>query len=258
MWKTTMAVACLSGAMFAQNTIQGCANQQNGNLRVVPNATYCRNPEIPVSWNVQGPQGVPGLPGVPGAPGTPGPKGDKGDTGATGPKGDHGEMGLTGPMGNPGIQGPAGPAGDSGAGVGYFSPIGVIQMWANDIPNWEQLPFVKLKLPDGAYVFLISFEATNDNGISVFGAGSVEVLCALDDVTDPLHPQRIRAFDLALSNNASGEFHRSVTFHDVQTLAHGGTTTVGVSCTAGNTSPSDVFATRGVFSAIQLGSLTQQ
>ena len=123
MWKTLVVVACLSGAMMAQNTIQGCANQQNGNLRVVPNASYCRNPEYPVSWNVvgpqgaqgpqgiQGPQGVPGPQGLPGAPGTqgpPGPKGDTGDTGARGP------AGLPGPKGDTGATGPEGPAGPGG------------------------------------------------------------------------------------------------------------------------------------------------
>ncbi len=134
MWKTLVVVGCLSGAMFAQNTIHGCANQQNGDLRVVPNASYCRVPEVPVSWNivgpqgpqgpqgVQGPQGIPGLPGpqgLPGAPGAQGPAGPKGDTGDAGARG---PAGLPGPKGDTGATGPEGPAGPGGVrGIQEFA-----------------------------------------------------------------------------------------------------------------------------------------
>lgn len=102
MWKAIVVIGCLSGAMMAQNTIQGCANQQNGNLRVVPNASYCRNPEYPVSWNVAGTQGPAGPAGPKGDPGPPGP------AGVAGPKGD---------SGSPGPQGPTGPQGPPGFAV---------------------------------------------------------------------------------------------------------------------------------------------
>jgi hypothetical protein len=135
-------------------------------------------------------------------------------------------------------------------------------MWANDIPNWEALPFAKLTIPDGAYVILVTFRANNVSHASPLGAGGVGVQCAFDDVTNGL-PQRLGAtfndgFEFALSNNSSGEVVRAVTFHDVETFARGADTTVGFSCTAGANSPSGVNASEIVFSAIRLGSLTTQ
>jgi len=132
------------------------------------------------------------------------------------------------------------------------------EIWANDIPIWEQLPLAKLTVPDGAYTLLVSVEVSNILNPTVLGAGSVDILCALDDITNPALPKRLSASDFALSNNSSGETTRSVTFHDVETFAHGATTTLGFSCTGGAKSPSGIFAEQIVFSAIQLESLTEQ
>ena len=50
-------------------TIQGCfvdhanAKESQGQLRIVSDPSKCRNNEIPISWNQDGPQGPPGPPG---------------------------------------------------------------------------------------------------------------------------------------------------------------------------------------------------
>jgi hypothetical protein len=73
------------------NTIYGCYNRTDGTLRRVNGAADCRNYEIPISWNSQGPQGVRGDPGAQGLQGL---KGDTGATGAQGPQGGKGDTGI--------------------------------------------------------------------------------------------------------------------------------------------------------------------
>ena len=211
---------------MAQNTIQGCANQQNGNLRVVPNASYCRNPEYPVSWNVvgpqgaqgpqgiQGPQGVPGLPGLPGAQGAAGTKGDKGDPGAIGPqgpkgvKGDQGEIGLTGAIGNPGPPGPPGPPGTS---IGYTTTVGPQAL----SPGY----FLSLDLPAADYAAFVTLDLTEDDiGASLF-ALNVEVDCYLIDRSND---NVLGTFVTSLTDPNHGEWHRTVTFQYAATLSDAG------------------------------------
>jgi hypothetical protein len=168
-----------------------------------------------------------------------------------------GLVGETGIQGPPGSQGPAGPPGPAGAGVGYSTSTNLIEIWANDIPNWEQVPLLKLTVPGSApstpYVFLVTFEALNFNS-NPFGVAGVEVFCALDDLTNPASPQRLGEYDFALSANSSGEWHRTVSFHAVAGFT-AATNVVGYSCRAGDHSPSLVNMRLPVLSAIQLGAL---
>ena len=76
-------IVALGGVAFAaipdsNGTIHGCYQKNSGNLRVVESASDCRNSELAITWNQQGPQGATG------ATGPQGPKGDKGDPGNEG------------------------------------------------------------------------------------------------------------------------------------------------------------------------------
>src|SRR3954452_17965638 len=64
--------------------IQGCYGKSNGQLRVVDDASDCKNNEVALGWNQRGPAG---------------PKGDAGSAGPTGPAG---PVGPPGPPGGPG------------------------------------------------------------------------------------------------------------------------------------------------------------
>ena len=97
-----------------------------------------------------GPQGLPGPKGDTGAAGAAGAQGAKGDKGDKGEPGLQGLVGATGIQGPPGSQGPAGPSGPAGAGVGYTTSANLLEMWANDIQNWEQAPLLKLTIPGSA------------------------------------------------------------------------------------------------------------
>ena len=132
------AMVILLGPTLARaqssNTIYGCYDKTNGNLRRVNSAADCAKSETLISWNVQGPQGPQGPQGAKGDTGTQGPQGPKGDTGAqgqTGTKGDKGDLGSTGPQGlqgakgDAGAQGPKGDRGDAGQSVtGFTIPAG--------------------------------------------------------------------------------------------------------------------------------------
>lgn len=68
----------LSNIATADDLILGCKHKQNGKLRIVQNSGECKNTEILISWNKQGPQGEQGPPGeqgLQGSPGIPGPPG---------------------------------------------------------------------------------------------------------------------------------------------------------------------------------------
>src|SRR5262249_46165319 len=105
---------------------------------------------------VQGAQGPPGIQGVPGLPGI---------------------RGLQGPPGVDGAQGPAGLPGPV-----YVTRSQLVSMWGNDILVWPQLPFVKLALPDGAYILTVSFVAADNDDV---GFGNTHIVCAFDDLTKP-------------------------------------------------------------------------
>jgi len=44
--------------------IYGCYHEKNGKLRIVETSEDCKRKEIPVWWNVTGPEGPPGAPGL--------------------------------------------------------------------------------------------------------------------------------------------------------------------------------------------------
>ena len=106
------------GAAYASTTadvIQGCYSNTNGNIRIVDQASQCRNTETSIEWNKQGIQGEVGPQGPQGL------KGDTGDQGPQGLKGDAGATGETGPRGPKGDTGAAGPAGPAGSGANITS-----------------------------------------------------------------------------------------------------------------------------------------
>ncbi len=90
----------------ADGVIHGCYNQSNGNVRIIDSSTdACRNSEVPIHWNQQGPIGPQGPQGPQGLPGPIGP------------------MGIQGPQGSPGPAGPAGPQGPAGPGITGFQRV---------------------------------------------------------------------------------------------------------------------------------------
>ena len=99
------------------NTIYACYQRNSGELRKVNSPADCRNSEIAVAWNIQGPPGPigpAGPTGPRGAAGPVGPVGPQGATGAVGPAGPQGATGAVGPAGPQGTTGPVGPAGPQG------------------------------------------------------------------------------------------------------------------------------------------------
>jgi hypothetical protein len=120
------------------NVIHACIHQGSLYARLVNPRDTCKQNEVAVQWNIQGPQGLAGPQGVQGpqgvaGPGGPqGPPGEKGDLGPPGPqgtagpagpqgaKGDTGATGIQGAKGDkgdPGATGPRGPQGDPGQSV---------------------------------------------------------------------------------------------------------------------------------------------
>lgn len=104
--------------------IRGCYHANGGALRVLTdNAATCRQGELAVQWNQQGPAGPMGPQGDPGPTG---PTGPIGPTGLTGPAGPVGPEGPQGPAGIPGPTGPQGPPGPSGGtAVGSATALNV-------------------------------------------------------------------------------------------------------------------------------------
>ena len=117
---TAWATGAIGSIVAPDGTINGCYQQQNGQLRVVAAGETCRASELPLSWAQKGPAGETGPRGDQGPAGPQGDKGEKGDAGPQGPKGDpgvpgpSGAAGATGPQGLPGPAGPVGPAGVKG------------------------------------------------------------------------------------------------------------------------------------------------
>jgi len=63
------------------NVLNGCYQKINGQLRIVSNPGQCNPSELPVSWNIVGPQGPAGPQGPTGAQGPEGPAGPQGPSG---------------------------------------------------------------------------------------------------------------------------------------------------------------------------------
>lgn len=117
----TIVVA--TGIPGPDGRIQGCYNQQNGNLRVVSSASECRNSEIAISWSQTGPAGASGATGPAGPSGATGPAGPSGGTGPAGPSGATGPTGATGPSGATGPTGPSGVPGTTLASIGQLAGL---------------------------------------------------------------------------------------------------------------------------------------
>jgi hypothetical protein len=74
------AVAALAGGAFAMGAltsseITACKNSANGQIRIVDEASQCREQEKAVTWNTEGPPGPQGPAGAQGPAGPPGPPG---------------------------------------------------------------------------------------------------------------------------------------------------------------------------------------
>jgi hypothetical protein len=113
------ALAVITGAAYAftdGGVIHACVKSE-GQVRIVKDASECKQQETHIQWNIVGP---------PGSKGDPGSKGLQGEVGPVGPQGLQGEIGpagLQGLQGDAGLAGPPGPQGDTGA-VGSQGPAG--------------------------------------------------------------------------------------------------------------------------------------
>jgi hypothetical protein len=120
-----LLLAFAGGAAYAyaeDGVIQACV-KDNGQVRIVNQASDCKAQETHIQWNIIGSQGPKGDKGDTGATGAIGPTGPAGETGPTGPigaigpqglKGDTGAQGAKGDTGATGATGPAGPQGEKG------------------------------------------------------------------------------------------------------------------------------------------------
>jgi hypothetical protein len=126
------ALSIIAGAAYALTdggvVIHACV-KDNGQVRIVNEASECKAQETHIFWNITGPQGQQGQkgdkgdPGAPGAAGAQGPAGSEGDTGPAGPDGAVGPQGQQGADGAPGLQGPMGATGPKGD-IGPAGPVG--------------------------------------------------------------------------------------------------------------------------------------
>lgn len=121
------------------NTLHGCANDTNGNLRLLARPGGCRVHESALDWNITGPRG---------------PKGDKGDQGIQGEKGDKGDQGIQGIQGENGDKGDTGdegPPGTSGLVKIEFSSVTDSQTRKN---AFARCPADKKVVGGGGQVFI--------------------------------------------------------------------------------------------------------
>ncbi|MEW6183649.1 MAG: hypothetical protein AB1500_10845 [Bacillota bacterium] len=135
-WMTAILIAIIvlgtviiaAGATEPGNGIINAAyHKRDGTLRLIfDEGVGIKKDEVPISWNVtgpqgekgdtgeQGPQGIQGETGPAGPAGPEGPPGPQGEIGPMGPQGEQGPQGETGPMGPRGPQGEKGDKGDTG------------------------------------------------------------------------------------------------------------------------------------------------
>lgn len=123
---SAMGVASMSTSEVV--VIHGCYGSNSGALRVIdPLSDSCRNGEVAIQWNREGPQGPAGPAGPEGPVGPEGPAGPEGQPGTEGPigpEGPQGQTGATGPAGQAGPEGAVGAAGPAGP-AGPMGPQGV-------------------------------------------------------------------------------------------------------------------------------------
>ncbi len=114
----------------ANGVVHTCYKKDNGQWRVVNDATDCLPSEVSLDLNQLGPAGPKGDTGV-GATGATGTQGATGATGTQGATGTSGTQGVAGATGTVGATGPAGPTGLVGAtgvtgATGATGPIGPV------------------------------------------------------------------------------------------------------------------------------------
>lgn len=112
---SVFGVVVAGGIPGPNGVIRACYRESNGDVRLVENASECRNNENFIRWNQTGQEGPQGPAGVAGAAGPAGLRGLQGNPGASGPQGVPGPQGQTGP------QGPQGPSGTGGGARAYGS-----------------------------------------------------------------------------------------------------------------------------------------
>lgn len=126
-----LTASLLFAASMSAQTVNGCADKVSGSLRrVVPPAT-CKNGELAVNWNIQGPQGIQGQ------------QGDIGPQGTQGLTGTQGIQGMAGPQGIQGIQGEPGPAGTSARLITLSTARGDLEVMASCSEAIRSVDFIK-------------------------------------------------------------------------------------------------------------------
>ena len=136
----TIATAVAYAAIPSANSISGCYNVTNGNLRVVDDSTTCREHERSLVWNQTGPTGPTGPTGATGDTGAQGAQGVQGPQGTQGPEGASGPVGATGVTGYEIVVGP--PARNNAVTVAYADcPAGkkVLGGGFNHVGNDDQV-----------------------------------------------------------------------------------------------------------------------
>jgi hypothetical protein len=118
-----LATAALTSATPpTTGVLTACVKSATGDMRMVSDASQCKNGETATSWNVQGPAGPSGAKGDTGVTGL------QGDTGPSGPKGDNGDPGAPGAKGDKGDPGPALSSLDSLNGAPCGSGTGTVSV----------------------------------------------------------------------------------------------------------------------------------
>ena len=145
------------------SSIRACVTSKSGGIRIISATDTCKQGEVLLTWNQegptgpQGPAGPAGPAGANGATGPAGPAGATGATGAIGPQGPAGIQGPLGPTGATGAQGPQGPAGPAGSGAKIVDATGreFPITYADNLAAW-----ILFKASDGTIVEIM----VDDNG----------------------------------------------------------------------------------------------
>jgi hypothetical protein len=176
--------------------IRACVTSKTGSVRIVSATDTCKQGEVLLTWNQQGPTG---------SQGPEGPAGPAGATGATGPQGSAGPQGATGPQGPVGATGSQGPAGPEGPRSDVYSAMYAFNELAMLCPastNCGRQILTQVSLPAGQYVIFASLTLVFD------GDGSYSY-CQLSDEQTTYGQETISV----PAASASGDRIAPVAFH---------------------------------------------